>query len=960
MGGWDDYDDDDFEELFSEEEVDEGEAGEDIPVVGIDSELASTQSRRGAQPTPQRVRRGTFDLDDVGLDLDDGGTGTADTESAPWLKPKKAEPPAQAPPKATDAAPPAPAVVAREDRQAAAPTATPPPQGSPIRRDELEDLGDAAPRYQPQPPKGPPPAKRVGRTPGRTPKRRSGIPRVEPTRVVDPLPPRSAAAADDVLSPAKAPARSLSRSPTRDPAKASGRQPFGRPDTIKEKKFRSKEQEAEGDAVVDAFAASHPYTKPTPQTERRVQSAASKKVNKLRNKLAECERELAAALQEVKTLKGQIRRQDKALDKFTKGEADLPKVLARKDDEIRALEEFNRRDREKLTEVIATVKMRGKQVEKLTEQNRALQNVVNTKGLKARKTLAAQVEALMAEVSHKDTEIARLDKLVHQAKKLRHRQKVAANKESATVEQTVALRREIEQLRDALERERRVNRAGRHGGKATAHHFLSPQATVSASTSPIPTTVGVDTPAPRGDDLAVFLTQTSPGPRSTLERDVAALSPASQFNRTRSVSPAMAAAAIAAGSTTTSPSARPAPAVSPSITAASPPPATSPASSAVSPTAAAAALDQARIAQVQRLQAEAAAAAAAAEVAAAAAQAEQARIQQEEEAARQREAAEAEARRKAEAEEAARRAEDERKVMEAEVRAQKEMEEALAAVKAEEARKAELLRKLAALDSGKSDDFAAKPAPETAAPAEKPADELPFATAEPDDGVPSWLKKPGDTVSSKASPLTQRKVDALKFGGTPTGSASSRRSRRELPQASRESENLHRGLPANGALTGVFDTESRASSGRSNRSLTIKLGAEKKEVIPSIAPSTLTAPAPPASAAPPLLVEHAKAADAGALPAIGTGASGGPANGMPRSSGMAARNRSGRLGGPTPGGAAPGFRGPRRGGRGARGGKKGGGMPWDKPKLGGVGGAAPSVPVADVIDDVEDVETLAI
>lgn len=54
----------------------------------------------------------------------------------------------------------------------------------------------------------------------------------------------------------------------------------------------------------------------------------------MRNKLSEKEKALAAAQLEIKTLQDMLRRQDKALTKYTATEADLPATLRKKDEEV--------------------------------------------------------------------------------------------------------------------------------------------------------------------------------------------------------------------------------------------------------------------------------------------------------------------------------------------------------------------------------------------------------------------------------------------------------------------------------------------------------------------------------------------------------------------------------------------------------------------------------------------------
>jgi len=91
--------------------------------------------------------------------------------------------------------------------------------------------------------------------------------------------------------------------------------------------------------------------------------------------------------------------QDKALDKLTGQDADLPRILKVKDDEIRALEELHRRSNAKAKELAAECKAKDKQIMALNDAKRALEELAGSKGLKSRKALTEQVEALTTELS---------------------------------------------------------------------------------------------------------------------------------------------------------------------------------------------------------------------------------------------------------------------------------------------------------------------------------------------------------------------------------------------------------------------------------------------------------------------------------------------------------------------------------------------------------------------------------
>eukprot|EP00038_Savillea_parva_P011145 m.195446 g.195446 ORF g.195446 m.195446 type:complete len:897 (-) comp19479_c0_seq1:86-2776(-) len=788
-------------------------------------------------------------------------------------------------------------------------------------------FGDAtAAHTRPRPPKGPPSADRAR------------IQRAGTVRIDKPTKKTTATAA--VAPPVSTHTSTID----------SGRLPFAPADTPKPKTHRSKEEQERGDAVVTSFAAKHPYKKPVARTaDARVKSATSRKVAALRNKVTERDIALNDALQEIKTLKSQLRRQDKALDKLQSSEADMPTTLARKDDEIRALEELNRRERHKVTDLTNELKEKEKQIVTLSDQNRSLESMVATKGLKSRKALTKKVEELTATLEERQADVARLEKIVEQQQRQRHRKKLKEEKDAVHIEEMVALRKEVDTLRDLLEREKRMRSVRRSVARVTP--IASPEH------APKPTTM-------------------------LLTADGAPTTPAAR-----------------------SPSPRPPPSMSPTAKPSLPPPMASPVTREPSPAksrhspigpspALTVTLDDpkedahrsAEIADAERALAELA---------------NEERARADRVAAEQRAAqqlAEAqEAQRQAELAVAARAAEVQRQ-QEEQQRKQAEMEAAAAAqrerdakaAEAERQRKAELLKKLAVLDAEKDTTFAAAPIPDTTTLSTKLSQhaatiDAPTTTASPsgaaptgktqiqeeEDDTPGWLRRSATSQSpserkealmDEVPPSLRTSLDAApnvtKPNNNPTtGSASSRRSRRQMPTATRESDNLFRGLPSQGPLGNVIKSEvsadARTGSGHSQRSLTNKLGAEGKAVIPGISSTSQ-----PSVAAPYPSVDPPSQHTGNALPSIGGGggstagsASGRASNGaLPVPPRPSLRNR-GRLGGPARGGNAGntrGFHGPKR---------KKPQVPWEgsgseaRPSMGSV---QPAVP------DVDDMETIAI
>eukprot|EP00040_Diaphanoeca_grandis_P011197 m.57345 g.57345 ORF g.57345 m.57345 type:complete len:342 (-) comp22371_c2_seq1:13-1038(-) len=198
---------------------------------------------------------------------------------------------------------------------------------------------------------------------------------------------------------------------------------------------------------------------------QRVESAASKNYKKIKNKLMEKEQQLGKAQKEIKLLVELQRRQEKALDRYTADEADLPRTLRSKDEEIRTLQTRIRKYKEKLVDKERAGKKSQKQIQKLSDQQAQLEKLVNSKDLKGRAELETEVESLSEQLKDKDRHIAKLERKIELFNKDRGRKAPTAS--SAKVAQ---LEMQIADLRRMLgERLDRQPKATTPAPKSNTH-----------------------------------------------------------------------------------------------------------------------------------------------------------------------------------------------------------------------------------------------------------------------------------------------------------------------------------------------------------------------------------------------------------------------------------------------------------------------------------------------------------
>lgn len=182
----------------------------------------------------------------------------------------------------------------------------------------------------------------------------------------------------------------------------------------------------------------------------RIGSASTKKLSKVKNKLAERELELFEARKQIKLMQEIQRRQEKALGVYTDCEADLPRTLRKKDEEIRTLSSRSQRLKLKAKDLDATVKKMEKTVRTLTSKKEALERIVNDKGLKERDVLRKELTGAEEKLRERDAMVSRLERMLELANKERSRKavKVKRSEDPGTISR---LQREMAGLRAQLD-----------------------------------------------------------------------------------------------------------------------------------------------------------------------------------------------------------------------------------------------------------------------------------------------------------------------------------------------------------------------------------------------------------------------------------------------------------------------------------------------------------------------------
>lgn len=218
----------------------------------------------------------------------------------------------------------------------------------------------------------------------------------------------------------------------------------------------------------------------TPQPRRdpgeaRVQSAASKQCNKLRNKLSVVTKALEEAKQEIKTLNVMQRRQGKAIHN---DEAELPRALDRKTEELRIKAAQLTKVKDKLHATQVTGKKLSKKCQRLEDKTKKLDALVNGSDLKERATLDDEVVKLRAQLADRDATVNRLEKLVALQNKEMNRRPM---KQSTNTAEVVNLRKELA----SLQKENRQLRGSRVAPKPPRSPAPPGKAAAVASPTPV-------------------------------------------------------------------------------------------------------------------------------------------------------------------------------------------------------------------------------------------------------------------------------------------------------------------------------------------------------------------------------------------------------------------------------------------------------------------------------------------
>lgn len=224
----------------------------------------------------------------------------------------------------------------------------------------------------------------------------------------------------------------------------------------------------------------------------RIGSASTKKLSKVKNKLAERELELFEARKQIKLMQEIQRRQEKALGVYTDSEADLPRTLRKKDEEIRTLSSRAQRLKLKAKDLDATVKKKEKIVRTLTSKKEALEQIVNDKGLKEREVLRKELAGAEEKLRERDAMVSRLERMLELANKERNRKavKVKKSEDPGTISR---LQREMAGLRAQLDAARASRPAATPSPKknplpgiSVTQPAMSPPKALSPTASPSP------------------------------------------------------------------------------------------------------------------------------------------------------------------------------------------------------------------------------------------------------------------------------------------------------------------------------------------------------------------------------------------------------------------------------------------------------------------------------------------
>jgi len=114
--------------------------------------------------------------------------------------------------------------------------------------------------------------------------------------------------------------------------------------------------------------------------DTRLWSANHKRKDELVNKLVNAERQLKDAKDEIRLLNRMQRRSDKELSKVTGSDAELPRTLIRRTEELRTVETQLRSVKGKLSDAGAEIKKKDKALLKATDQNRKLKALAGQRG----------------------------------------------------------------------------------------------------------------------------------------------------------------------------------------------------------------------------------------------------------------------------------------------------------------------------------------------------------------------------------------------------------------------------------------------------------------------------------------------------------------------------------------------------------------------------------------------------
>ncbi|XP_050391771.1 lebercilin [Patella vulgata] len=149
----------------------------------------------------------------------------------------------------------------------------------------------------------------------------------------------------------------------------------------------------------------------------RMMSASRIKQNEFRNQLEEQKAQIQQLLSENKTLKKMQFRHEKALGKFEEKESELPQLLTKHSNEVRALREQNRRMKEKYEKADRYLRDAEDDLDVYKVRLKKYKKLCESKGLPERDELNRKLQQAEIDLEEKDSKIKELERHIEKLNK---------------------------------------------------------------------------------------------------------------------------------------------------------------------------------------------------------------------------------------------------------------------------------------------------------------------------------------------------------------------------------------------------------------------------------------------------------------------------------------------------------------------------------------------------------------